>query len=185
MKQGESSAKSESNDKSESSANASAPRGAGTPVAARGAVTEPTRAVAEPAAATAAAHAAEPMHATEPAQPAAASDTGAAAHAASVAKKDVPHAGHAAAESISPEAAAQLSEAEHLLDAGDPGEAIRKTRQSFFTQKTDRGWALLARAFCAKGDLENAKASLRNVHAGSAERSRATRACKGKGIDLR
>jgi serine/threonine-protein kinase len=91
----------------------------------------------------------------------------------------------AAAESIPPEVAAQLAEADRLLAAGDAGEAIRKARQSFFTAKTDRGWALLARAFCAKGDLENAKASLRNLRPGAAERVAAVRACKAHGIDLR
>jgi hypothetical protein len=93
---------------------------------------------------------------------------------------------HASAgEAIPPEVAAQLAEADRLLAAGDAGEAIRKARQSFFTLKTDRGWALLARAFCAKGDLENAKASFRNLRAGAPERAAAARACKAKGIDLR
>ena len=102
------------------------------------------------------------------------------------AKKGGAHAGaHVAAESIPPEVAAQLAEADRQLAAGDAGEAIRKARQSFFTLKTDRGWALLARAFCAKGDLENAKASFRNLRAGAPERTAAVRACKSHGIDLR
>jgi hypothetical protein len=100
-------------------------------------------------------------------------------------KKGGGHSAPAAAEPIPPDVAAQLAEADRLLAAGDAGEAIRKTRQSFFTLKTARGWALLARAFCAKGDLENAKASFRNLRAGTPERGAATRACKAHGIELR
>jgi hypothetical protein len=100
-------------------------------------------------------------------------------------KKGGARAAHAAVESIPPEVAAQLVEADRLLAAGDAAEAIRKARQSFFTLKTDRGWALLARAFCARGDLENAKASFRNLRAGAPDRAAAARACKAHGIDLR
>jgi len=163
-------------------AESSATRAPATPVVSRVAVHNATGVGPDPAPAAVV---------TRPAQeapPVAAPDAeGAPRHTPGpgVAKKGVAHTGHAVAESIPPEVAAQLSEAEHLLDTGDAGEAIRKTRQSFFTLKTDRGWALLARAFCAKGDLENAKASFRNVHAGAPDRARATRACKSKGIDLR
>jgi serine/threonine-protein kinase len=89
------------------------------------------------------------------------------------------------AEEIPPAAAEPLEEAERLLAAGDAGEAIRRARQSFFVKKTNRGWGLLVRAFCVKGDLENAKASFRNLPAGSGERAQALRACKAKQIDLR
>jgi hypothetical protein len=95
-----------------------------------------------------------------------------------------PAKGRAHAEAVPPEAADQLAEAERRLAAGDPGEAIRRARQSFFVKKTSRGWAVLARAFCAKGDLENAKASFRNVRAGSPERGQAMRDCKAREIDL-
>jgi hypothetical protein len=106
--------------------------------------------------------------------------------AATKTKKGAPRGEHGAAvEAIPADVAAQLAEAERLLDAGDAGEAIRRTRQSFFTLKTDRGWGLLARAFCAKGDLENAKASLRNVRAAAPDRARAAHACHARGIDLR
>jgi len=106
------------------------------------------------------------------------------AAAAAPVKKVAARPAHAAIEVIPPEVAAQLAEADRLLAAGDAGEAIRKARQSFFTLKTDRGWSLLARAFCVKGDLENAKASFRNLRA-APERAAAARACKAHGIDLR
>jgi hypothetical protein len=88
-------------------------------------------------------------------------------------------------EAIPAEVAETLKDAEDLLDKGDYGSAVRRARQSFFVRKTDRGWALLTRAFCAQGDLENAKASFRNLHGGGPERGRVIRACKGAGIDLR
>ena len=92
----------------------------------------------------------------------------------------------APAEPDLPRAAAdQLTEAERWLDRGDANEAIRHARQSFFVRKSSRGWALLTRAFCRKGDLENARASFRNIRRGSPERIRALRACRTADIDLR
>jgi hypothetical protein len=81
--------------------------------------------------------------------------------------------------------ARQLAEAERLLASGDPGEAIRIARQSFFVAKTSRGWAVLTRAFCHKGDLENARASFRNLPRRSPERPRVVRACHQANVDLR
>jgi serine/threonine-protein kinase len=97
--------------------------------------------------------------------------------------KDPEEGGRAHDENIPAEAAEHLTEAERSLGRGDAGEAIRRARQSFFIKKTTRGWALLTIAFCHKGDLENAKASFRNLPRGP-ERARAVRACKAKDIDL-
>ena len=83
------------------------------------------------------------------------------------------------------EAAEHLREAERLLERGDASEAIRRARQSFFVRKSNRGWALLTRAFCRKGDLENARASFRNIRRGSPDRAKALRACRTADIDLR
>jgi serine/threonine-protein kinase len=86
---------------------------------------------------------------------------------------------------LPPALAAQLDEADRLLEQGDAREAIRRARQSFFVRKSNRGWALLTRAFCRQGDLENARASFRNIRRGSPERMRAARACRAASIDLR
>jgi eukaryotic-like serine/threonine-protein kinase len=82
------------------------------------------------------------------------------------------------------EAAAHLAEAERSLGRGDADEAIRRARQSFFVRRTNRGWALLTRAFCRKGDLGNARASFQNVRRGP-ERVRVIRDCLKTDIDLR
>jgi eukaryotic-like serine/threonine-protein kinase len=86
---------------------------------------------------------------------------------------------------LPPEAQEHLAEAERLLDRGEAREAVRRARQSFFVRKSNRGWGLLTRAFCRQGDLENARASLRNLRQGSPERARALRACRAADIDLR
>jgi hypothetical protein len=83
-----------------------------------------------------------------------------------------------------PEAAAHLAEAERSLIRGDADEAIRRARQSFFVKRSNRGWALLTRAFCRKGDLGNARASLQNVRRGP-ERVRVIRECQKFDVDLR
>jgi serine/threonine-protein kinase len=92
----------------------------------------------------------------------------------------------AAAEPALPrEAAEHLREGERLLEQGDASAAIRRAHQSFYIRKSNRGWALLTRAFCRKGDLENARASFRNIRPRSPERTRALRACRAADIDLR
>jgi serine/threonine protein kinase len=101
------------------------------------------------------------------------------------AQAQTPEPDDTAGEPLPPAVAAQLSEAERLLEQGDPREAIRRARQSFFVRKSNRGWALLTRAFCRQGDLENARASFRNIRRGSPERLRAARACRAASIDLR
>jgi serine/threonine-protein kinase len=83
------------------------------------------------------------------------------------------------------EAADHLREGERSLERGDANEAIRRARQSFYARKSSRGWSLLTRAFCRKGDLENARASFRNIRPRSPERARAFRACRAADIDLR
>ncbi len=59
-----------------------------------------------------------------------------------------------------------LDRAKHSLDAGELDETIRLARQSLGSQQTPRAHKLIALAFCKKGDLGNARASLFSVAAG-------------------
>ncbi len=110
---------------------------------------------------------------------------GGASDAGAVAVAPVYHRPGGGEPALPAEAVEQLVEAERLLEQGDASEAIRRARQSFFVRKSNRGWGLLTRAFCHKGDLENARASFRNVRTGSPERVRALRACRAADIHLR
>jgi len=86
-------------------------------------------------------------------------------------------------ETLSPEAARDLDEAEAALYAGKPADAVRLAQHSLYAQKTSRAYAVIARARCAQGDLGNAKAALAQVSA--RDRSPVVRACGKLGIELR
>ena len=86
-------------------------------------------------------------------------------------------------ETLSPEAARDLDEAEAALDAGKPADAVRLAQHSLYAQKTSRAYAVIARARCAQGDLGNAKAALAQVSA--RDRSQVVRACGKLGVELR
>ncbi|HEX8820712.1 MAG TPA: serine/threonine-protein kinase [Archangium sp.] len=67
-----------------------------------------------------------------------------------------------AASEVIPEAVrGDLEEAARALAAGDIEEALRFASRSQRTQKTDEAVSLLARAYCRKGDLSNARAQWR------------------------
>ncbi len=95
--------------------------------------------------------------------------------------KDAPRA--IKAETLSPEAARDLDEAEAALAAGKPADAVRLAQHSLYAQKTSRAHAVIARARCAQGDLGNAKAAFAQVSA--RDRSTVARACGKLGIELR
>jgi len=86
-------------------------------------------------------------------------------------------------ETLSPEAARDLDEAEAALAAGKPADAVRLAQHSLYAQKTSRAYAVIARARCAQGDLGNAKAALAQVSA--RDRSPVVRACGKLGVELR
>ena len=86
-------------------------------------------------------------------------------------------------ETLSPEAARDLDEAEAALDAGKPADAVRLAQHSLYAQKTSRAYAVIVRARCAQGDLGNAKAALAQVSA--RDRSQVVRACGKLGVELR
>jgi eukaryotic-like serine/threonine-protein kinase len=88
-----------------------------------------------------------------------------------------------AKETLSPEAARDLDEAEAALDAGKPADAVRLAQHSLYAQKTSRAYAVITRARCAQGDLGNAKAALAQVSA--RDRSPVVRACGKLGVELR
>ncbi len=85
------------------------------------------------------------------------------------------------AESVPAAVAADLESAEAELKAGKFDAAIHIARRTLNTQKTARAFALITRAYCAAGDLGNAKANLPSV---GAERARVLRDCKKSGTDL-
>lgn len=85
-------------------------------------------------------------------------------------------------EPLPPEVEDELSRAEQRLVAGDAGEAIRLARHSLLARPSSRAFAIVARGFCAQGDLGNARAQL--AHLSTADRSRVTRACAAAGIPL-
>ncbi len=84
---------------------------------------------------------------------------------------------------VIPEAVqAVLNEAERALDAGQFEDAIRLALRSQREQKTQAAVFLLARAYCRRLDLSNAKAQWRLLP--SAERRRVSQYCKKYGMDL-
>jgi eukaryotic-like serine/threonine-protein kinase len=86
-------------------------------------------------------------------------------------------------ETLSPEAARDLEEAEAALAAGKSADAVRLAQHSLYAQKTSRAHAVITRARCAQGDLGNAKAAFAQVSA--RDRSPVVRACGKLGIELR
>ena len=82
----------------------------------------------------------------------------------------------------SPAARVKLDEAEQLLGAGNLGEAIHRAYQSLSDQKTPRAYRILTKAFCAQGDLGNAKGAFYNV--APSERARIKHECQKLGLDL-
>jgi serine/threonine-protein kinase len=82
---------------------------------------------------------------------------------------------------IPPEVAEELAAAEKALDAGDLAEAIRVAQHSLQIVRTPRAFAIMARAYCRKGDLEGARIRLPNV---GGERARVLRDCKAAGVEL-
>jgi hypothetical protein len=84
---------------------------------------------------------------------------------------------------LSPEAAADLEQAEAALGAGNAADAIRLAQHSLYAQKSSRAYAVMVRARCAQGDLGNAKAAFTHVDHG--DRGAVERECHKKGIELR
>ena len=92
----------------------------------------------------------------------------------------VKHAPHVA-EALPPEVVAELDEAERAV-AANPTEAIRLARHSLTRKQSSRAFSIIARAFCHRGDLGNAKAALLSV--GGGDRGRVLRACRDLGVSL-
>jgi hypothetical protein len=85
-------------------------------------------------------------------------------------------------ETLSPEAASDLAEAEAALEAGKNADAIRLAQHSLYAQKSGRAYAIIVRAHCAQGDLGNAKAAL--SHVAARDRAAVLRTCGKLGVDL-
>ncbi len=66
-------------------------------------------------------------------------------------------------ERLPPELASELEAASSALNAGDFDQAIRLVERVERRRATVRGYAIKARAYCAKYDLANARASWRNL----------------------
>jgi len=66
-------------------------------------------------------------------------------------------------EPLPAEARALLERAEEALRLNQPQEATRLVDQSFFIQKSSRGYAIQTRAACARHDIGAARAAFRNV----------------------
>jgi serine/threonine-protein kinase len=85
-------------------------------------------------------------------------------------------------ETLPPEVAAELADAEAKLGGGDPREALRLARHSLLAQKSGRAFSVIARALCKQGDLGGARAALHSVDKN--DLARVKRECKAAGIDL-
>src|SRR5262249_31148026 len=109
------------------------------------------------------------QHAERP-RPGAASGTTPEAHRVAAERTERPGAGRfggtlggSSPEPLPAEARALLERAEEALRLNQPQEAIRLVDQSFFIQKSSRGYAIQTRAACARHDLGAARAAFRNV----------------------
>jgi len=71
--------------------------------------------------------------------------------------------GGSSPEPLPAEARALLERAEEALRLNQPQEAIRLVDQSFFIQKSSRGYAIQTRAACSRHDIGAARAAFRNV----------------------
>jgi serine/threonine-protein kinase len=76
----------------------------------------------------------------------------------------------------------QLAAAERALASGHPGRAVFLANRAQHDQPTGAGFALKTRAYCAQGDLSNARANFLNVP--RRLRRRVTRYCRRHEIDL-
>ena len=92
------------------------------------------------------------------------------------------HAGGRTAETLPPEAIAELADAESALEGGDTAAAIRIARHSLYAAKSGRAFAIMTRAYCKAGDLGNAKSSFHSVIGG--ERASVARYCKSAGTEI-
>ena len=86
------------------------------------------------------------------------------------------------AESLPPSVVADLEAAEQSLSARNFDNAIHLARRTLTVQKSSRAQALIARVYCAQGDLGNAKAAFRSV--GGADKALVIKTCKKNDIDL-
>jgi serine/threonine-protein kinase len=88
-----------------------------------------------------------------------------------------------AGEPLPAEARALLERAEEALRLNQPQEATRLVDQSFFIQKSSRGYAIQTRAACARHDIGAARAAFRNV-TNPGQRSHVRSACARRDILL-
>jgi len=75
-----------------------------------------------------------------------------------------------------------LDKAAGALQAGDAKEAIRLARRSLNERTTVRAYSIIARAYCALGDLGNVRAQLAQLP--PREKRRVFRVCQKAGVDL-
>jgi serine/threonine-protein kinase len=105
-----------------------------------------------------------------------------ASGAAEVAHVEKQHHPTEKAESLAPEAAADLADARKALDGGEPREAQRKAEHSLRIQQSGRAYAILAESFCVAGDIGGVKAWWSRVP--HADRKRIAGVCKKHGLDV-
>jgi serine/threonine-protein kinase len=78
---------------------------------------------------------------------------------------------------------ADLEAAEEALAAGRGADALHLARRTLNVKRSSRAFAIITRAYCAAGDLGNAKANFSSVAGG--DRPGVVRACRKSDIDLR
>jgi serine/threonine-protein kinase len=86
------------------------------------------------------------------------------------------------AETLPPEAAADLADARKALDAGDIKEAVRKVEHSLRVKQSGRAYGMLAESYCVAGDIGAVRAWWPHVAKG--DRKRISAVCKKHGLDV-